>query len=409
MFSQKPFIYLALAMGLMFASGSFMTGFQLWLTQRALNNPSPAMTLPFSETTGIRHIISSPAKVSIRPPVNKTPAVIPHLVAPHLVMPHHNQSPVVHDVPPAPAKVAEVPENSAEAPVPVLVVYENEMVIEFPKHFASVYNMKKAITYLILSPHPLQNYNLLAKHHFDLAKTPFLYQHVLNQQKQPIRYPKQAYAYADYLVKHQTETIHDEEGEFVEVHIPLVKAGLKGPAKNYQAWVKNYSKQFNVDPALVYAIMETESHFNPNAVSQSHAIGLMQLKPASAGKDVYQYVDGKLGTPSNNELFDSNNNIRMGTAYLGLLQHDYLAEVLNKKIKKLLTISSYNGGLSRVLKLFGKNPITAVAHINRMNERQVYQKLRFGHVSDETRRYLDKVLQAENRYKKMLSVKDLDV
>nr|MDC2856044.1 transglycosylase SLT domain-containing protein [Ningiella sp. W23] len=36
--------------------------------------------------------------------------------------------------------------------------------------------------------------------------------------------------------------------------------------------------------------METESSFNPHAVSSSNAYGLMQVIPATAGRDVYQKI-----------------------------------------------------------------------------------------------------------------------
>lgn len=410
MLNQKTFIYLIFSLSLIFISGSFLTGFQTWLiylSQTQISTHSTPKTASFiPKTTGIRQIISSPVQ---QVEVQKAPV---HLSSKR----ERTRQPVQMAKPievPVPSKPRLEPVVEKPAPinqkVPVLVVYENEIVVEFPKSLASENNLKKALTYLMLSPTPLRDYDLLANHKFNLAKKPFLFLHVLNQQKQPIRYPKQAYAYADYLVKNKTETLSDEEGTFVEVHIPLVNPGLKGPAKTYQAWVQNYAQEFDVDPALIYAIMETESAFNPKAVSRSNAIGLMQLKPASAGRDVYQYIDGRPGMPSKHDLFDSHNNIRMGAAYLGLLQHDYLGDILDEKIKKMLTISSYNGGLSTVLKLFGKTPEQAVARLNRMSVNQVYRKLRFGHVSRETRQYLDKVLQAESRYKKMLSAKDLNV
>jgi len=178
---------------------------------------------------------------------------------------------------------------------------------------------------------------------------------------------------------------------------------LTGPAKSYQAWVKDYANEFDVPPSLVYAVMETESAFNPRAVSRSNAIGLMQLKPEAAGRDVYQYIDAKPGQPSLNELFDSKNNIRMGTAYLGLLKHDYLSNIMDEKIKQMVTISSYNGGLSTVLRLFGHTPEKAVERLNKMKPNQVYRKLRYDHQSDETRRYLDKVLKAETKYRALLN------
>ncbi|MDX1796798.1 MAG: transglycosylase SLT domain-containing protein, partial [Hydrogenovibrio sp.] len=115
------------------------------------------------------------------------------------------------------------------------------------------------------------------------------------------------------------------------------------------------------------------------------------------------YVDLKPGKPSKQDLFDSEQNIRMGVAYLSLLKHDYLSSILNDKIKQMVTISSYNGGIRTVLGLFGSTPERAIQKLNRMNPAQVYRKLRYDHHSDETRRYLDKVLKAEVKYRALLN------
>lgn len=295
-----------------------------------------------------------------------------------------------------------MPSSQPSLKQPELVIYEDEAVIEFPKALATRQNMTLAIARVLLSPAPEKERYLLAKNSLQMANRPFFYNRVRDQKNRKIRYPKQAFRYAQFLLETSLETYGDEEGEFVAVRIPLKPYGLRGPAKNYQAWVENYAKQFSINPTLVYAVMETESAFNPKAISRSNAVGLMQVKAHTAGKDVYEYVDFKNGQPSLNELFDSEQNIRVGTAYLGLLKHDYLSRIDNEKIKELLTISSYNGGLSTVLGLFGKDREQAIQRLNRMSPNVVYRMLTREHPSDETRRYLDKVLKAESKYKDML-------
>lgn len=285
---------------------------------------------------------------------------------------------------------------------PSFVIYEDELVVEFPKDIATTQNIKKAVTRLLLSHHLVRDGNLLSNDRLNYQSRPYFYRKVLDENKQPIRYPKQAYDYINYLINNAVEEVKDDDGEFIEVHIPLHESGLKGPAKTYQAWVNNYANKFDINPALVYAVIETESGFNPKAVSSSNAIGLMQLKPDTAGKDVYQYVDQKPGQPSKGDLFDSEKNIRMGVAYLSLLKHDYLSDIHNDKIKQMVTISSYNGGIKTVLGLFGTTPGKAISRLNRLSPHQVYRTLRYQHQSDETRRYLDKVLRAESRYQALL-------
>ena len=45
----------------------------------------------------------------------------------------------------------------------------------------------------------------------------------------------------------------------------------------YEEYVEKYSEEFSVDPALVYAVIKTESNFNPRAYSEVGAVGLMQI------------------------------------------------------------------------------------------------------------------------------------
>ncbi len=293
--------------------------------------------------------------------------------------------------------------SSKENYGPALILYEDEVVIEFTKKMATSRNIKRAIVRVLLSKHPQSEKNLLVKASFNLKETPYFYKKIVDQNNFPIRYPKQAYDYANFILENMLEDFSDVEGDFVLVHIPLIQSNLKGAARYYQDAVDNYSAEYNISPSLVYAVMEVESDFNPQAVSGSNAIGLMQLKANAGGKDVHNLIDKKSGKPSSRELFDSENNIRMGAAYLGLLKHDYLGKVKNKEIKEMMSISSYNGGLSTVLNLFGRSHEKAIAKVNRMNPEQVYNKLRFEHKSQETRLYLDKVLNANLKYKQQLN------
>jgi membrane-bound lytic murein transglycosylase C len=288
--------------------------------------------------------------------------------------------------------------------LPSLVIHQDEIVIEFAKKIATSQNIKQAIVRVLLSKDPLNEANLLSKKSYNLKTTPYFYKKVTDQNRYAIRYPKQAYDYARYILENNTEGFADNEGDFVLVHIPFIQSDLTGVAQDYQNWVEEYSTEYDISPALVYAIMETESSFNPKAISRSNAIGLMQLKPNAAGKDVHNLIDLKPGKPSKRDLFDSKNNIRMGSAYLGLLSNDYLSDVENEKIREMMSISSYNGGLSTVLKLFGKTPESAIKKVNRMHPKQVYKKLRFEHKSAETRKYLDKVLAANLKYKEQLNI-----
>lgn len=400
----KIFFHLMFAiMMLGVVSSGIMTAFQQWVLSQSQS--SKPLRTPVIIESGIRHMISSKPKnltASFEP--EKTSENAENTSVPKFeAQPEVSTPTFVENTSKLSSKPLEkAAETSSAKASPVLVVYENELVLEFPKAIASTQNIKNAVSRVLLLDRPTAGHELLSREKMNLRKRPYFYRRVLDQNQNPVRYPKQAFDYADYLMEHEVEELSDEEGDFIALHIPLHESGLSGPAKNYQAWVKTYASEFGVPESLIYAVMETESAFNPKAVSRSNAIGLMQVKAEAAGKDVYQYIDAKPGQPSLDELFDSEKNIRMGTAYLGLLKHDYLSDILDDKIKQMVTISSYNGGIKTVLGLFGKTPEAAIKRLNHMKPNQVYRKLRYDHHSDETRRYLDKVMKAETKYRELL-------
>lgn len=66
---------------------------------------------------------------------------------------------------------------------------------------------------------------------------------------------------------------------------------------------------YDVEPALIAAVINAESSFNKNKVSPKNAIGLMQVLPSTA-----EYITQE---PCN--LFDAADNITVGTQYLAYL------------------------------------------------------------------------------------------
>jgi soluble lytic murein transglycosylase-like protein len=103
--------------------------------------------------------------------------------------------------------------------------------------------------------------------------------------------------------------------------------GLKGKQYivNYDKIIHKAAKQFSVDSNLIKAIIMAESSFDPDAISESGAQGLMQLMPPTAG-------DMKVNNP-----FDPEENIFGGTKYLSLLLKKF-------KQDKRLAVAAYNIG-----------------------------------------------------------------
>lgn len=92
------------------------------------------------------------------------------------------------------------------------------------------------------------------------------------------------------------------------------------------AW---YAKKYRLDPALLRAVIKTESDFRQHAVSRKGAVGLMQLTPATAT------------TLRVSDRYDSLQNIRGGAKQLRHLLNLYQGDLP-------LALAAYNAGVHRV-------------------------------------------------------------
>ncbi len=105
----------------------------------------------------------------------------------------------------------------------------------------------------------------------------------------------------------------------------------------YEELVEKYSEKFNVDPALVYAVIKTESNFDPNARSDIGAIGLMQMI-----EDSFDWIAWKLDLKDikYNDLYEPENAIMFGCYMLGYLYDKYGCIEL--------TAAAYHAGMGTV-------------------------------------------------------------
>lgn len=108
----------------------------------------------------------------------------------------------------------------------------------------------------------------------------------------------------------------------------------------YKDYINKYSKQYDIDPFLVAAVINVESKFNKEAISQKEARGLMQITPQTG-----EWAAGELGISnfSRELLFEPEVNIRIGIWYLNQLKQEF-----NNDIKLVLT--AYNAGSGNVNK-----------------------------------------------------------
>ena len=92
-----------------------------------------------------------------------------------------------------------------------------------------------------------------------------------------------------------------------------------------EALVKEAAERHRMDPALIRAVIETESHWNAGAVSRKGAVGLMQLVPSTAQR---------FGVK---DMFSPKQNVDAGVRYLKSLLERY-----NGNLD--LALAAYNAG-----------------------------------------------------------------
>lgn len=119
--------------------------------------------------------------------------------------------------------------------------------------------------------------------------------------------------------------------------------------RELEPMISRYSRQHQLHPALIRAVIKAESGFDPQAVSRAGAIGLMQLMPQTAIRLEVR------------DLYDPDDNIGGGTKYLRQLLDRFRGNLP-------LALAAYNSGEHTVDRYRGVPPI------------------------DETRQYVKKVI-----------------
>jgi len=139
--------------------------------------------------------------------------------------------------------------------------------------------------------------------------------------------------------------------------------------------VINASKEFKIEPSLIYAVMREESRYKKDIVSVANAIGLMQVIPSTGA-----FISPKIKL-YNYDLTNPEDNIRMGTYYLKFLNDRYQDYPL--------ILSSYNAGPGRTnswLSLYKK-----------FDKESMYELIPI----EETRHYIRKVMRSYYIYKNL--------
>lgn len=105
----------------------------------------------------------------------------------------------------------------------------------------------------------------------------------------------------------------------------------------FSEYVEKYAEEYNIDKMLIYSIIKAESNFNPNAKSQSDAIGLMQIIETTAKETAKELGYSDI---AEEELYNPEINIQIGVKYF--------SKLLTLYDNTNLAIIAYNAGIGNV-------------------------------------------------------------
>ncbi len=270
-------------------------------------------------------------------------------------------------------------------------------------------NLRKAAVIALLTPDDPGAVDLFSDKEIALTGKPYLQELVVDQNNTVLKTREDIERYADYLVgnqlQHRTIDANGTKKNVLYVQMNMINAHLDKRALQYAATVRKQSDATQVSRSLIYAIIKIESSFNPYAVSSVPAYGMMQLVPSSGGREAYRKARGEDVMPSKDFLFDADNNIELGAAYLGVLLNDSpLHHIDNAVSREYCAIAAYNTGPGNVFRAFSsakkgnERQTEAIDKINAMRPDEVYDALRTKLPYEETRGYIVNAVAAKKRY-----------
>ncbi|UNK21224.1 lytic transglycosylase domain-containing protein [Paenibacillus sp. N3/727] len=134
---------------------------------------------------------------------------------------------------------------------------------------------------------------------------------------------------------------------------------------SFEELITAAGEKYGVPTSLIKAVIDTESSFNPNAVSSAGAKGLMQL------------MDGTARGLGVSNSFDPAQNIDGGAKYLSYQLQKFGGEIA-------MALAAYNAGPSRVTRLGVSSDAELIAQAHQL--------------PSETQAYIRKVMNARTKY-----------
>jgi len=106
--------------------------------------------------------------------------------------------------------------------------------------------------------------------------------------------------------------------------------------------IRGAAQRHGISPRLLEAMAVVESNLDPNAVSRAGAIGILQVVPHSAGREVYR-LRGRPGQPTPEALTQPEYNAEIAAEYLA-----WLKGYFGQEAPPEVVVAAFNAGPSRV-------------------------------------------------------------
>lgn len=197
----------------------------------------------------------------------------------------------------------------------------------------------------------------------------------------------------NYIKKAPIKKSRFKNSNIYTMEIGFPPQAMLKKAKSYKQTIGKLAYENHLPMELIFAVIHSESSFNPMARSRTPAFGLMQIVPQTAGIDSYYFLYGKRKLLSARYLYNEERNIKIGTTYLHLLFYKFFNDI-NDPLKRLYaTIAAYNCGAGNLAKTFVGTADMKLASqkINDMEVGQMYDYLLENLPFNETKNYLQKV------------------
>jgi soluble lytic murein transglycosylase-like protein len=136
---------------------------------------------------------------------------------------------------------------------------------------------------------------------------------------------------------------------------PRVAFGQADPAPAAE-FVRQYAVHYRVPPELIAALIDVESRWNPRAISNKGAMGLMQLMPATARR--FGAFDP----------FNTEQNIAAGTRYVTALMWEFHGDL------RLVAAAYYAGDRGVARKQLSYNDPDVVAYVEAVRRQYMFRK-----------------------------------